>query len=245
MEKKIDVDGNSDNNVFTTPNKSTEDIEIFLDKYFNPRIKTIAQNKSTEDVITKKPSKKFPYIPVFGSLIVILILFLLFLFLNKNENKPASPIPTKLSIVEKDTTNKDENTITKEKKKPIIEKKKEPAIKNTETTYKETLITHQIIKGNTLRSLAIKYYDNAQLWPNIYRKNIETVANPDIILSGKSIEVPKLEGTQNNLTKQDSFNIADGYYLLYISYKKSDKKKANEFLKIAKRFNTTIEKNKK
>ena len=57
--------------------------------------------------------------------------------------------------------------------------------------------------------------------------------------------MPNLEGTGYNLTKRDSFNIAEGYYLSYLAYKKSGKKKASEFLRIAKRFNTTVEKNNK
>ncbi|MEA3500384.1 MAG: LysM peptidoglycan-binding domain-containing protein, partial [Candidatus Marinimicrobia bacterium] len=145
----------------------------------------------------------------------------------------------------KDTTNKDKNTTSKEKKKPIAEKKEKSTIKKAKTTYKETSIIHQIKSGNTLWGLADKYYENAPLWPNIYRINIETVSNPDIILSGKSIEVPNLGGTGYNLTKRDSFNIAEGYYLSYLAYKKCGKKKASEFLRIAKRFNTTVEKNKK
>ncbi len=127
----------------------------------------------------------------------------------------------------------------------MIKDKKQSSVKKQETMHKETSIIHQVISGNTLWGLANKYYDNAPLWPNIYRKNIETVFNPDIIKSGISIEVPNLEGTGYNLTKQDSFNIAEGYYLSYLAYKKIGKKKASEFLRIAKRFNTTVEKKNK
>ncbi len=198
-----------------------------------------AQDKPKEDIITKKPPKKFPYIPVIGSLIIILIIFLLFQFLNRQEKKPDHSVPPKLEMV------KEKDTVKKDKSIAIAEKKKEPTIKKTETTYKETSIIHHVISGNTLWGLADKYYENAPLWPNIYRKNMETVSNPDIILSGKSIEVPNLEGTGYNLTKRDSFNIAEGYYLSYLAYKKCGNEKASEFLRIAKRFNTTVEKNKK
>jgi len=213
-------------------------------------------NESTEDIIAEKPSKKFPYIPVFGTLIIIIILFLLFLFFNKKDNKPYSSIPPKLEIVKnKDTAKikkgkiaivkdkKEKTGMIKDKKEKIsmIKDKKQSSVKKQETMHKETSIIHQVISGNTLWGVANKYYDNAPLWPNIYRKNIETVFNPDIIKSGMSIEVPNLEGTGYNLTKQDSFNIAEGYYLSYLAYKKIGKKKASEFLRIAKRFNTTVE----
>jgi len=259
IEDETNVNGDGDNGMPTTSKKSTEEdiikneTNIYSDE--DNDIPTIS-NESTEDIITEESSKKFPYIPVFGTLIIIIILFLLFLFFNKKDNKPYSSIPPKLEIVKnKDTAKikkgkiaivkdkKEKTGMIKDKKEKIsmIKDKKQSSVKKQETMHKETSIIHQVISGNTLWGLANKYYDNAPLWPNIYRKNIETVFNPDIIKSGMSIEVPNLEGTGYNLTKQDSFNIAEGYYLSYLAYKKIGKKKASEFLRIAKRFNTTVE----
>jgi len=260
IEDETNVNGDGDNGMPTTSKKSTEEdiikneTNIYSDE--DNDIPTIS-NESTEDIITEESSKKFPYIPVFGTLIIIIILFLLFLFFNKKDNKPYSSIPPKLEIVKnKDTAKikkgkiaivkdkKEKTGMIKDKKEKIsmIKDKKQSSVKKQETMHKETSIIHQVISGNTLWGVANKYYDNAPLWPNIYRKNIETVFNPDIIKSGMSIEVPNLEGTGYNLTKQDSFNIAEGYYLSYLAYKKIGKKKASEFLRIAKRFNTIVEK---
>ena len=259
IEDETNVNGDGDNGMPTTSKISTEEdiikneTNIYSDE--DNDIPTIS-NESTEDIITEESSKKFPYIPVFGTLIIIIILFLLFLFFNKKDNKPYSSIPPKLEIVKnKDTAKikkgkiaivkdkKEKTGMIKDKKEKIsmIKDKKQSSVKKQETMHKETSIIHQVISGNTLWGVANKYYDNAPLWPNIYRKNIETVFNPDIIKSGMSIEVPNLEGTGYNLTKQDSFNIAEGYYLSYLAYKKIGKKKASEFLRIAKRFNTTVE----
>ena len=259
IEDETNVNGDGDNGMPTTSKISTEEdiikneTNVYGDE--DNDIPTIS-NESTEDIIAEKPSKKFPYIPVFGTLIIIIILFLLFLFFNKKDNKPYSSIPPKLEIVKnKDTAKikkgkiaivkdkKEKTGMIKDKKEKIsmIKDKKQSSVKKQETMHKETSIIHQVISGNTLWGVANKYYDNAPLWPNIYRKNIETVFNPDIIKSGMSIEVPNLEGTGYNLTKQDSFNIAEGYYLSYLAYKKIGKKKASEFLRIAKRFNTTVE----
>ena len=260
IEDETNVNGDGDNGMPTTSKISTEEdiikneTNVYGDE--DNDIPTIS-NESTEDIIAEKPSKKFPYIPVFGTLIIIIILFLLFLFFNKKDNKPYSSIPPKLEIVKnKDTAKikkgkiaivkdkKEKTGMIKDKKEKIsmIKDKKQSSVKKQETMHKETSIIHQVISGNTLWGVANKYYDNAPLWPNIYRKNIETVFNPDIIKSGMSIEVPNLEGTGYNLTKQDSFNIAEGYYLSYLAYKKIGKKKASEFLRIAKRFNTIVEK---
>ena len=265
IEDETNVNGDGDNDMSTTSKKSTEEdiIKNETNVYGDEDNDTpTISNESTEDIITEKPSKKFPYIPVFGTLIIIIILFLLFLFFNKKDRKSDFPVPPKLEIVKnKDTAKikKEKTAIVKDKeektaiikikdkkeKTGMIKDKKQFSVKKQETMHKETSIIHQVISGNTLWGLANKYYDNAPLWPNIYRKNIETVFNPDIIKSGISIEVPNLEGTGYNLTKRDSFNIAEGYYLSYLAYKKSGKKKASEFLRIAKRFNTTVEKNNK
>ena len=265
IEDETNVNDDGDNGMPTTSKKSTEEdiIKNETNVYGDEDNDTpTISNESTEDIITEKPSKKFPYIPVFVTLIIIIILFLLFLFFNKKDRKFDSPVPPKLEIVKnKDTAKikKGKIAIVKDKKEKtaiikikdkkektgMIKDKKQFSVKKQEIMHKETSIIHQVISGNTLWGLANKYYDNAPLWPNIYRKNIETVFNPDIIKSGISIEVPNLEGTGYNLTKRDSFNIAEGYYLSYLAYKKSGKKKASEFLRIAKRFNTTVEKNNK
>ncbi|MEA1987056.1 MAG: HU family DNA-binding protein [Candidatus Marinimicrobia bacterium] len=200
-------------------------------------------NEKNDDLSEDK--KKKYIIPIIGIIILLLILLLLFLFLNKKKDKNDSPIAPKLTIVDSTQTTVDSTETDKDKDTEIEKEEKEEADVSDDMVYNETSIIHKVKAGNTLWSLANKYYNNAPLWPNIYRKNLENVIEPDIIFPGMVIEIPNLEGTGHALTKQDSFNIAEGYYLSYLAYKKFNLKDAKNYLRIAKRFNTTVEENKK
>ncbi len=180
------------------------------------------------DKNNKNKTNKFKIILITSIILVVIISIIA--YLNFGNLKNASPTAPTLSVVDSVSV----DTTTTDTAKTIIKEEVAPA------EQKETTIIHKIVSGNTLWGLANKYYGNAPLWPNIYRKNIETIVKPDIIYTGINIEIPNLEGSGHNLTKIDSFNIAEGYYLSYLAYKKYDEKKANNFLRIAKRFRTTI-----
>lgn len=145
-----------------------------------------------------------------------------------------------------------EETAPKKIKEPILQKKeKDPTpvklveqVKPTpsiESEDEQTLI-HKIKPGNTLWGLSKHYYSRTSLWPNIYRKNVETLRTPDLLMVGRELLIPELMGDAFALTKTDSARIAQGYYLAYRAYKKYDAKKAEGYLDVAKKFTTTIDK---
>jgi nucleoid DNA-binding protein len=129
---------------------------------------------------------------------------------------------------------------------PLLEKK-EPMEEPVEETEKvveiedEQTLIHIIKPGNTLWGLSKQYYSRTALWPNIYRKNVETLRTPDLLIIGRELLIPELNGESFNLSKIDSARIAQGYYLAYRAYKKYDEEKANGYLKVAKKFSTTVE----
>lgn len=135
---------------------------------------------------------------------------------------------------------------------PILEKKehKEPAPEPvkaekpeevTQIQHDEQTLIHIIKPGNTLWGLSKHYYSRTALWPNIYRKNVETLRTPDLLIVGRELLIPELQGSSFELTKTDSARIAQGYYLAYRAYKKYDEEKAEGYLKVAKKFSTTVE----
>jgi len=132
-------------------------------------------------------------------------------------------------------------------KEPILEKKEQdptPVLhKEAEPSpdCEESLI-HIVKAGNTLWGLSKQYYTRTSLWPNIYRKNVETLRSPDLLMVGKELLIPELQGTTFALSKTDSARIAQGYYLAYRAYKKYDEEKAEGYLDVAKKFTTTIDK---
>lgn len=104
----------------------------------------------------------------------------------------------------------------------------------------ERCFVHTVENGNTLWGLSKKYYERYSYWPNIYRKNIESIHMPDRLTPGTELLIPELMGKAGQLTKTDSAHIAQGYYLAYRAYKKYSPEKANAYLDVAKQFRTTV-----
>ena len=48
---------------------------------------------------------------------------------------------------------------------------------------------HRVQKGETLSSLAQQYYNDSTKWKVIYRANIDTISNPDIIYPGQLLRI--------------------------------------------------------
>jgi nucleoid DNA-binding protein len=145
-----------------------------------------------------------------------------------------------------------EETVPEIVKEPILEKKEhDPAPVKVEKPVEsapsiepedEQTLIHKIKPGNTLWGLSKHYYSRTSLWPNIYRKNVETLRTPDLLMIGRELLIPELMGDAFALTKTDSARIAQGYYLAYRAYKKYDEEKAEGYLDVAKKFTTTIDK---
>jgi nucleoid-associated protein YgaU len=81
--------------------------------------------------------------------------------------------------------------------------------------------THRVAAGDNLWGISGTYYRDHYLWPNIYRVNIATIQNPDILQIDQSLEVPALYGPPDKLTEADRRHLAEGYFLLYRYYKEN------------------------
>lgn len=122
------------------------------------------------------------------------------------------------------------------KSAPLKENSPAYSARNEENTF-----IHIIKNGNTLWGISKQYYSRATLWPNIYRKNVETLRTPDLLIVGRELIIPELEGKAYQLTKTDSARIAQGYYLAYRAYKKYDEEMAEAYLRVARQFSTIVE----
>jgi DNA-binding protein HU-beta len=99
---------------------------------------------------------------------------------------------------------------------------------------------HNVQNGDKLWNIATLFYTNAYLWPNIYRVNTTSVANPDFLEIGSKITVPPLEGRPGSLSHSDLGNIADGYLQVYLAYQKMNKDNAYHYLWVAQKYNPNI-----
>ena len=95
---------------------------------------------------------------------------------------------------------------------------------------------HTIQQGENLWNLAKQFYGDALLWPLIYRANIRTLSNPDMIISGKDLIIPGLQQSPESLSRTDRELIAEGYFMVYQFNKKKDFNQSIYFLIDAKQY---------
>lgn len=95
---------------------------------------------------------------------------------------------------------------------------------------------HTIQQGENLWNLAKQFYGDALLWPLIYRANIRTLNNPDMIINGKDLVIPGLQQSSESLSKKDRELIAEGYFMVYQFNKSKGFNQSIYFLIDAKQF---------
>ena len=111
--------------------------------------------------------------------------------------------------------------------KPVIEEVK-PAIQGG---------LHIIKPGENLWTISKDFYNQADLWPNIFRVNLNKIMNPDFLSVGDEVQIPSLQGKPGDLTQEDIKEIAEGFIEVYLFYKKLNKEKAIYYLWVAKKWN--------
>ncbi len=98
---------------------------------------------------------------------------------------------------------------------------------------------HTVKPGEGLWTISRDFYNQAYLWPNIYRVNLNKIKNPDLLSIGSEVQIPPLQGKPGNLTQKDIEEIAEGFIEVYLVYKKLGKKKALYYLWVVKKWNVT------
>lgn len=93
---------------------------------------------------------------------------------------------------------------------------------------------YRIVSGDSLWRIADVHYQQAVLWPHIYRANTTIIKNPDFLADGLTITIPGLEGQPDSLSENDRRNIAQGYFIAHLYYKTTGHKDADSALIMAK-----------
>lgn len=173
----------------------------------------------------KEEKKRFPRWPWLALPLIIIILAIIFWPSRKvTETEIKEPVVSEK--VEKDIQILPEETEQPETK-PVIE----------EIKYETPGGQHTVKPGEKLWTISLDFYNQGDLWPNIYRMNLNEIQNPDLLLIGNEIIIPSLQGKPGNLTQKDIEDIAEGFIEVYLAYKKSDKRKALYYLWVAKKWN--------
>jgi len=103
---------------------------------------------------------------------------------------------------------------------------------------------HLLIRGDSLWHLAEKNYGDALLWTHIFQANQNSISNPDRLRIKHQILLPTLQGQPGELTQEDRYHIAEGYYLAYLHYKAIGDKDSFFALLEAKRYSAKLVKEK-
>ncbi|MBU0559130.1 MAG: HU family DNA-binding protein [Bacteroidetes bacterium] len=194
----------------------------------DPKVSVIPEiiPKKEKIIVTKeekKSSRKW------GWILVPLILILLFFFffpLNTGDDLEISK-----SKVSEETTN--ESELGKDQDAGISEDQISESIEAESEAAEVTGIpggTHTVASGDVLWSISEKYYQQGNLWPNIYRVNMSNIADPDSLTLGSKIIIPPLQGEMGNLSKADLKDISEGFGEAYLIYKKFGSEKALNYL---------------
>ena len=180
------------------------------------------ENKVKEKEVEKK---RFVWWPWLALPLIIIILAIIFWPSPKvSETEIKEPVISEK--VEQDIQIPPEETEQPETK-PVIE----------EIKYEMPGGQHTVKPGEKLWTISLDFYNQGDLWPNIYRMNLNVIRNPDLLLIGNEIIIPSLQSKPGNLTQKDIEDIAEGFIEVYLAYKKSDKRKALYYLWVAKKWN--------
>lgn len=224
--------------------KSTEKVEIpkFKEnKIIETEVKTIESGdkialpknkielKDNKDKSLMFPKKKKKNVKFIWAITLFLLILLVVFNLIKNDPDEKSLSKVEIANINKPIEKKeDDERIESQTTTTYIEKKQKERINLVEK--------YKIKKsGENFWNISNFFYKNPYYWPYIYRQNDTIIPNPDILIKGKIIGIPYLQNSTGNLSEEDINNIADGYFKVYLVYKKLGKEKAIYYLWVAKK----------
>lgn len=155
-----------------------------------------------ERMAKQAPTKntKWMRMSILLAVIVVLCLPVYYYFFLMNHGDNAIPSAT-TSASSAQTPNKTVTAPSISSVQPLPTKAPQVIPKQPEKTnpltqprlYKETLATETFTEGSRLTLMALKYFGNKLFWVYIYEANKDKITNPDCILAGTRIRIPKLD----------------------------------------------------
>lgn len=110
-----------------------------------------------------------------------------------------------------------------------------PVTQNTEPETRNPYPV-KVSEGKRYFQLAREAYGNPFLWVLIFDANKEKSPNPDILVSGTDVIIPRIEGKPYNLTRNDSLAVSKGYTAVYEYYQGRNDPRAEEFFHVAEKY---------
>lgn len=119
--------------------------------------------------------------------------------------------------------------------KPVIAA--QPAPEQPASTPAQIPDTYTVSGGDWMYDIARKVYGDPDLWALIYKANQEKMDRPDDIRFGLVLSIPPLEGTPGSLTKSDSMQLSEAYFVVAEAYRQLDRDDmATQYLRHSTRY---------
>ena len=163
---------------------------------------------------------------------VIVILSLIFYFRNFHQGELVS---RQSSVVSQQSAVSGQQSAVITQQPEIVSQQSAEPTQNSELKTQNSEL-RIIPQGKHLFQLAREIYGNPYLWVLIYRENQDNITDPDMLISGKELIIPALEGTPAKLTRNDSLAVSDGYRLLYEYFGAKEDTRTDDFFKAMERY---------
>lgn len=138
-----------------------------------------------------------------------------------SEAPPLTPVTTQL---DKDTS------------APAVTGIEHAAEETAVTAYFQGLQGYQVQTGDSLWSLAKRFYGDPLLWPLIYRANNRLLRHPDRLQRNEMLNIPPLRNHPQQLHRHDRRQTAEAYVMVYQYYAGRQAPNAYYFLIGARQF---------
>jgi DNA-binding protein HU-beta len=220
--EKIEIPGHN-----TVNFKAGANLREYINRKYSHLQSEIIKKTPPPPVIQEKEEGKKRFARWPWLVIPLLIIILAYIFWpSQKVSETDIKEPVVFEKVDKDVPIPPEETEQPEIK-PVIE----------DIKYETPGGQHTVKPGEKLWTISLDFYNQGDLWPNIYRMNLNEIKNPDLLSIGNEIMIPSLQGKPGSLTQKDIEDIAEGFIEVYLAYKKSDKEKALYYLWVVKKWN--------
>lgn len=157
-----------DNAIITMKKKEEEPVFVVSDK------PTTSEQKNPQTALKKK-NRRIAWLVFAIAIVVLVVIAMCSIFKDRSEKEMAKVLSTQVEPVKKPET-------------PVVKPAK-PVV--SDPAQWELLTTVRLKKNSRLTLLSLEYYGDKVFWVYIYEANKSSIANPNKILAGTSIRIPK------------------------------------------------------
>jgi nucleoid DNA-binding protein len=205
-----------------------------------PEIQPVEESSSKipiEPPVQAKKRRIHWIIPV--TLVVIAILCIVFYFRNfyPAEESRQSSVGSRQSAVDSQQSAVGSQQSAVGSQQSAVSSQQSPIDHRPSTIDNRQSTIHLSAEGRHLFRLAREVYGNPFLWVLIYRANQDKIPDPDMLIAGKEISIPALEGKPDKLTHKDSLAVSDGYRLVYEYYQAKGDSRSADFQRASEKYN--------